>query len=133
MSGIERVTAPLLDVLEVLLDAHRRQFEVHGWNLMRTTHRAGPTIYRVLDRLEDAGWIEGHWEDTNPDPSEPRRRFYKLTPNGLAGAYDLLAARRPAALGPARRPLGRSAPRPAFLRLLVRKLSFRRELPGGAA
>ncbi|GAA1895660.1 PadR family transcriptional regulator [Actinomadura bangladeshensis] len=130
MSGIERVTVPLLDALEVLPDAHRRrQFEVHGWNLMRTTHRAGPTIYRVLDRLENAG----PWKDANPDPSRPRRRFYELTLNGLARAYDLLEARRPAALGPARRPLGRSAPGPAILRPLARKFAVRRELPGGEA
>jgi hypothetical protein len=39
-----------------------------------------------LDGLEDAEWVTARWEDCNPDLSKPRRRFYRLTPTGLAQA-----------------------------------------------
>jgi PadR family transcriptional regulator len=114
MSGVERITGPLLDVLEALLEAYQQNVELHGWGLMRTTKRPGPTIYRVLDRLEDAEWVTARWEDSNPDLSKPRRRFYRLTPTGLAQARTILAERRPAPLSPAARPLGRPAPGSVF-------------------
>jgi len=98
MDGPVRVTKPLLDVLEVLLDAfdNDRQ-ELHGWAIMKVTARSGPTVYGVLDRLEDTEWIIGRWEDHHPQPNKPRRRFYQLTPTGAVSACRLLAARRPAA------------------------------------
>jgi DNA-binding PadR family transcriptional regulator len=98
MDGPVRVTNPLLDVLEVLLEAfdNDRQ-ELHGWAIMKAAERSGPTVYGVLDRLEDASWITGRWEDHHPQLNRPRRRFYRLTPTGAVSASRLLAARRPAA------------------------------------
>ena len=98
MTGPVRVTGPLLDVLEVFLQAFADDQELHGWAIMKATKRAGPTIYGVLDRLEDAGWITGQWEDQPPNTSTPRRRLYRLTPDGAVAARDLLASRRPTAL-----------------------------------
>lgn len=98
MAGLVRVTAPLLDVLEVLLQAFDDGAEVHGWAIMKATKRSGPTVYGVVDRLEDAGWISGRWEDENPEPSKPRRRLYRLTPNGAVEARVLITARRPQGL-----------------------------------
>lgn len=89
-----RITAPLLDVLEVLLQALSDGFEPHGWMIMKETGRSGPTIYGVLDRLEDAGWVEGYWEDQHPEPAKPRRRFYRLTGTGVQSARELLLDRR---------------------------------------
>jgi PadR family transcriptional regulator, regulatory protein PadR len=90
------VTNPLLDVLEVLLEAfdNDRQ-ELHGWAIKEDAARSGPTVYGVLDRLEDAGWITSRWEDHNSQPNKPRRRFYRLTPTGVVSAARLLTARRP--------------------------------------
>ena len=99
MTGPVRVTGPLLDVLEVFLQALSDDQELHGWAILKATKRAGPTIYGVLDRLEDARWITGRWEDQPPNANTPRRRLYRLSPTGAAAARDLLAARRPAALG----------------------------------
>ena len=100
MTGPVRVTGPLLDVLEVFLQALADDQELHGWAIMKATKRAGPTVYGVFDRLEDAGWITGRWEDQPPNANTPRRRLYRLTPTGAVAAHDLLAARRPAT-GPA--------------------------------
>jgi PadR family transcriptional regulator, regulatory protein PadR len=101
MAGPVRVTGPLLDVLEVFL-AFGDEAELHGWAIVKAATRSGPTVYGVLDRLEDAGWITGQWEDQHPEPSKPRRRFYRLTPTGVTEAKELLSTRRPRAL--ARRP-----------------------------
>jgi PadR family transcriptional regulator, regulatory protein PadR len=96
MDGPVRVTNPLLDVLEVLLDAFDEgQRELHGWAIMKAVERSGPTVYGVLDRLEDCGWITGRWESQHPEGNKPRRRFYRLTPTGSVSARSLLARRRP--------------------------------------
>lgn len=97
VDGPVRITNPLLDVLEVLVDAaleHGGQ-KLHGWAIMKAVTRSGPTVYGVLDRLEDAGWLTSRWEDQHPEPNKPRRRFYRLTPTGSTAARDLLAQRRP--------------------------------------
>lgn len=94
MAGLQRITGPTLDVLEVLLDAHHQQALVHGWVIMKAIGRSGPTVYNVLDRLEDAGWLTGSWQEDAP-PGRPRRRLYELTPTGTVGAASALAERRP--------------------------------------
>lgn len=88
------MTRSLVDVLAALVAADRRADEMHGWELMRATGLAGPTVYRVLDRLEDAEWITGRWEDVNPERGKPRRRFYRLSETGLAEARAILLDRR---------------------------------------
>jgi PadR family transcriptional regulator, regulatory protein PadR len=114
VSGPIRVTGPLLDVLEEFLQAFADDVELHGWALTKATKRPGPTVYGVLDRLEDAEWIVGRWEEHHPEQNKPRRRFYRLTPTGVTAARNLLAAGRPQAL---RRPtrVPRPAPGLAFL------------------
>jgi DNA-binding PadR family transcriptional regulator len=107
MTGPIRITGPLLDVLDVLLRALADQDEPHGWAIMKATGRSGPTVYGVLDRLEQGGWLEGRWEEQSAQANTPRRRFYRLTPTGMTAARALLAERRPA-----RRP---SNPGPAIL------------------
>ncbi len=98
MTGPIRVTGPLLDVVEVFLQAFHEDAPLHGWAITKATTRSGPTVYGVLDRLEDAAWITGQWEDQHPESNKPRRRLYRLTPTGVTAARDLLAARRPQAL-----------------------------------
>ncbi|MFI6485181.1 PadR family transcriptional regulator [Nonomuraea sp. NPDC050663] len=100
MAGIERVTGPTLDVLEALLRAHQQNEELHGWAIIKATKRNGPTVYRALDRLHEAGWIERRWEELEPDNPGPRRRYYSLTGEGIPAARALLTQRRPAALTP---------------------------------
>jgi DNA-binding PadR family transcriptional regulator len=112
MSGPARVTRPLLEVLETFLQALAEGRELHGWAILKATGRAGPTVYGILDRLEDAGWVTARWEEQPADANTPRRRLYRLTPAGAAAAWELLAARRPAAVGrQARQP----RPGPALL------------------
>ena len=112
MDGPLRVTNPLLDVLEVLLQAlDSHADDLHGWAIMNATKRSGPTVYGVLDRLEDVGWIWGRWEDANPEPGKPRRRLYRITPTGVVGARDMLRERRPQALRSRQQAPGTALPR----------------------
>jgi PadR family transcriptional regulator PadR len=97
--GPPRVTNPLLDVLEVLISALGSDSDLHGWAIMKAAKRSGPTVYGVIDRLEDMGWITGQWEAQNPEPNKPRRRFYRLTPTGRVEATELLLKHRPQSLG----------------------------------
>lgn len=94
MATIRRVTEPTLDVLDVLLQAHRDGRDIHGWEIKRITRRSGPTVYGVIDRLEDAKLIEGRWEEQESYDNGPRRRYYHLTGAGVKAAVDLLANRR---------------------------------------
>ncbi len=110
MGPPKRVTEPLLDVLEVLLWGLASGQAPHGWMIMKATKRTGPTVYGVLDRLEEAGWVEGTWEEQDSETSKPRRRLYRLTSSGTAGARALLAERRPQA----RRVHGAAKARPGF-------------------
>jgi PadR family transcriptional regulator PadR len=98
VADLQRITGPTLDVLEVLVQACWEGVDVHGWGIMKAVKRAGPTVYGVLDRLEDAGWVSGRWEDEPSMAGKPRRRYYKLTATGAPAAQALLAARRPEAL-----------------------------------
>ena len=95
MSGITRITDALLDVLAYVLVSRDNGDEVYGWAIMHATKRSANTVYGSLDRLEDAEWITGRWED-NPEEGRPRRRLFELTPNGEVEARQLLAERRPA-------------------------------------
>ena len=93
MAGIVRVTESTLDVLAVLLKAHQAHKDVYGWEIKKKTRRSGPTIYGVIDRLEDADLIEGHWEQQTGEDKGPRRRYYRLTDEGVKVARQLLGIR----------------------------------------
>jgi len=116
MSGIERVTRQLLDLLFALLDAYTRNEQLHGYELKQRARLTGPSTYRGLDRLEDAGLIEAHWEELAEGDHRPRRRYYRLNADGAATARQLLSERRPEALQSlGRTPTGWSpAPRPGL-------------------
>jgi DNA-binding PadR family transcriptional regulator len=56
------------------------------------------TLYRALQRLDDAGLIENWWEDADEAAvaGRPRRRLYRLTgPGATALANALVAAEMP--------------------------------------
>ncbi|WP_244166304.1 PadR family transcriptional regulator [Micromonospora saelicesensis] len=87
-----RITGPLLAVLYALLAADG--YELHGWAIMKTTGKSGPTIYKILERLAESKWVTSRWED-EAEPGKPRRRYYRLTPHGTSSARELIAARQP--------------------------------------
>jgi PadR family transcriptional regulator, regulatory protein PadR len=78
---LKRGSAELL--ILSLLDARPR----HGYELSKLIEaRSGGTLkfhldslYPLLYRLEERGWIKGTWVEK---PDEHRRRFYKVTAEG---------------------------------------------------
>jgi PadR family transcriptional regulator, regulatory protein PadR len=78
---LKRGSAELL--ILSLLDARPR----HGYDLSKLIEtRSGGTLkfhidslYPLLYRLEERGWIKGTWVEK---ADERRRRFYKVTPEG---------------------------------------------------
>lgn len=88
-----RITAPFLDVVEAFLDSGGD--ELHGWAIIKASGRGGPTVYKILERMTEMGWVTARWEDRSAEPNKPRRRFYRLTGDGVARSRQLLAERRP--------------------------------------
>jgi hypothetical protein len=82
----ERITQPLLDVLQALWEADGA---LHGHKIKKLTKRSGPTVYNNLDRLVGAGWITGTWQ-ANPESGLPARQAYRFTPEGLVAAEEIL-------------------------------------------
>jgi DNA-binding PadR family transcriptional regulator len=89
-----RLTRTTRAVLQALLDG----FQEDLWGL-RVCHETGlpsGTVYPLLTRLEDLGWVVTAWEDVGSGAERstgPRRRFYRLTPDGLARTREVLAER----------------------------------------
>jgi PadR family transcriptional regulator PadR len=65
----------------------------YGMDLMHDSGLASGTLYPILARLVKAGWLTAAWEDIDPEAAgRPARRYYRLTPDGLAIARTELAA-----------------------------------------
>jgi PadR family transcriptional regulator PadR len=80
-----RVTTQTLKVLAALMS--RTQDEISGSEIARSTKLASGTLYPILLRLEEAGWVESRWETEDPhDLGRPRRRLYQVTGVGLRKA-----------------------------------------------
>ncbi|MEO3811870.1 helix-turn-helix transcriptional regulator [Sphaerisporangium sp. B11E5] len=109
MAFPSRVTASLLKVLAVFIQAFEDDTGLHGWAIKKAAGLSGAATYKMLDRLEDAGWVAGQWEPS-PEAGKPQRRVYRLTPTGERAARAVLSERWPEALA---RPSGaRGVPRP---------------------
>jgi DNA-binding PadR family transcriptional regulator len=84
----------------------------YGFDVMDLTGLPSGTVYPILRRFEEAGWVTSRWEDEDDAHQEgrPRRRHYALTDQG-ASALSMAAERyrmhaqlfdQPAPTGPRR-------------------------------
>jgi PadR family transcriptional regulator PadR len=100
MGAGPRITLQTLQVLKVLLEhpsAHH-----YGLAIAKGAGLATGTIYPILARLEQAGWVHSDWEAADPATvGRPRRRLYQLSADGaerathaLRDAQQALAPRR---------------------------------------
>ncbi|WP_406192046.1 PadR family transcriptional regulator [Kitasatospora sp. NBC_01560] len=80
---------------------------VYGGRLTSLTGLPSGTLFPLLERLLNAGWVERYWEadESAEAAGRPRRRFYRLTARGAelvpqalaeASAGRPLYGRRPA-------------------------------------
>ena len=101
--SLSRVTPATLDVLEALMGPDE---ELYGLKIAQNAGRKAGSVYPILARLEEAGWVESSWESEERDERGPRRRFYRLDPGGLTAARALLVERR----GAVRQRTGKGVP-----------------------
>lgn len=86
-----RITAAVTKVLAAFLADPTE--ERYGLDLMNDTGLPSGTLYPILLRLQRAEWVTAHWEDIDPEVAgRPARRYYTLTPDGVAAARVELAA-----------------------------------------
>ena len=91
MANPFRITAAVSKVLAAFLEDPD---EVrYGLDLMRASGHPSGTLYPILLRLQNAGWVEAYWEDIDPVAAgRPVRRYYRLTPDGRVSAQTEIAA-----------------------------------------
>ena len=63
-----------------------------GYRICEEAGLGSGSVYPILERLEEAGWIEGSWESGEPT-DRPKRRFYSLTGAGRQEYLEAIAAR----------------------------------------
>jgi PadR family transcriptional regulator, regulatory protein PadR len=86
-----RISLQTLKVLEAFLE--NPTDELAGADVQKRSGLASGTLYPILLRLESAGWFVSRWEAIDPAAAgRPRRRLYRLTPNGLARASEIFAS-----------------------------------------
>jgi len=92
MKPLPRVTAATIDVLRLLSET-----DAPCWGLLviKSSGRPAGTVYPILERLENLGWVTSSWESDDAR-SGPRRRYYELTDEGgtaASAALEEFAAR----------------------------------------
>ncbi len=76
-----RLSITTLGVLRLFMDAPKSALS--GADVMKRTHIFSGTLYPMLSRLEEAGWLSSTWEDVDPSKvGRPRRRLYRITALG---------------------------------------------------
>jgi PadR family transcriptional regulator PadR len=84
------MTIQALLVLQVLLAEPND--EVYGLDIIKSSGVAPGTVYPLLQRLQQAGWVVDRWEQIDPaELGRPPRRYYRLTPGGVAKAQAALS------------------------------------------
>ena len=91
MSRGLRLTGTTRQVLGALV-AHPAR-DHHGAQIRADTGLPTGRIYPVLTRLEALQWLDSGWESpTEQVQGWPRRRYYRLNPQGLAQIRGALAS-----------------------------------------
>ncbi|WP_160166027.1 PadR family transcriptional regulator [Actinoplanes sp. OR16] len=91
MSAEPRMSLASRAVLAVLQDPDAEHF---GLRIAKATGLPTGSVYPILVRLQQAGWLEREWEDIDPAVEQrPARCFYRLTVKGRQRAEAVLAER----------------------------------------
>jgi PadR family transcriptional regulator PadR len=90
-----RMTEPTQRVLRELLADPAA--EMYGLEICKAVDLAPGSVHPILYRFQQIGWLESRFEAIDPsEEGRPRRRYYRLTPDGAELARDALArARKP--------------------------------------
>lgn len=89
MTDDVRLSERGLRVLRFLIEEPRTSRS--GAEIAKATKTGSGTLYPMMARLEEAGWLTSAWEDVDPrEVGRPRRRLYKLTGVGQRRAAEAL-------------------------------------------
>lgn len=84
MTGVHQITPHLREVLAVLLDAHEKGEQPHGYAIMQRAHQSAAAVYPMLRRLMEEKWVEGDWVAPDGDKTLVHKRVFRLTASGIA-------------------------------------------------
>lgn len=71
----------------------------YGYDLMKVAALSSGTLYPLLARLADDGWLESRWEESE-FPGKPPRQLYRLTATGRVKAREVVKRAQPAWMSP---------------------------------
>jgi len=80
---MSRIRRPSQSTLSVLKSLSQAPDGLHGYAIIKATGLASGTLYPILMRLSERGWLERDWVIDETEAGPPRR-LYKLTPTGRA-------------------------------------------------
>ena len=84
---MQRLTRTVTRALLVFL-AEPRSWR-YGYDLMKVARLSSGTLYPLLARLSDDGWLESRWQQSE-FPGKPPRQLYRLTATGRVEARHAL-------------------------------------------
>ncbi|MGA5299542.1 PadR family transcriptional regulator [Nucisporomicrobium flavum] len=88
--GVHRMTIPRLLLLRALLADPAA--ERYGLDLALQAGLEPGSVYPILVAFENAGWLESRVEDVDASAAgRPRRRYYRLTAEGVDAGRTALA------------------------------------------
>ena len=88
MARIRRSSAQTLNLLRGLMDEPRKWH--HGYELSKATELISGTLYPILMRLSERGFLEHKWLPSQ-EAGRPPRHVYRLTTKGVAYAKEQFA------------------------------------------
>jgi len=85
MTRLRRSSGQTLALLHSLMEAPRSWH--HGYELSKATGLLSGTLYPILMRLSDRGFLEHKWQPSE-EAGRPPRHVYRLTAKGVAHARE---------------------------------------------
>jgi DNA-binding PadR family transcriptional regulator len=65
--------------------------ELSGAEIAKHAKLASGTLYPILGRLEEVGWLGSRWEAGDPKLlGRPRRRLYRVTAEGVKNVQEIV-------------------------------------------
>ena len=90
MKSAPNLSYQTLQVLRIFLSNPNASYA--GSDIAKTTSIMSGVLYPILLRLERANWLASKWEAaTATELGRPRKRLYRLTPEGQREARDAFA------------------------------------------
>jgi len=84
-----RLTQQTLKVLGALMSGRVR--ELSGADIAKSAQLSSGTLYPILYRLEEFGWLDSRWEEGDPATlGRPRRRYYRINAVGARKVREVV-------------------------------------------